>query len=284
MITATDPPSGATPFGNPALGMPAPPAPEAQNAAHDALTWGLDDATLSQFHGHRVCVPIFEGPLDLLLYLVQRQQIDIHNLRISLITSQYLEYIVLLEALDIQVAADFVVMAARLLEIKTRSLLPSPPQVEDEEEGPDPQAVLAAQLLEYQRFREAAASLGEIAQQNAGIFARGDGNGQWDGIVLDQISSEDLFAAFRQILARAQQPAVTQIARPRFTLRQKITEILHTIAACPEGGMEFGQLFAETVTRVEIIVTFLAILELVRLRRIGVTQRGLFGEIWICRR
>lgn len=282
MITAPSPPTGRSPAST-FEATPGQPASE-QPPSAALLTWGLDETTLGQFHGHRISIPVFEGPLDLLLYLVQRQQIDIHAIPISLITSQYLEYIALLEALDIQVAAEFVVMAARLLEIKSRSLLPSPPPCEqEEEEGPDPQAELAAQLLEYQRFREAASSLSEFAQQNARIFARGDGNGDWHGVALDSVTTADLFAAFRQILARAQQPPVAEISRPRFTLRQKMAEILHSLANSAEAGLEFRQLFPRAVTRVEVIITFLAILELIRLGRIRVTQRSLFGEIWICR-
>lgn len=245
------------------------------------LTWGLEPEAIGQFHGHRVTLPLFEGPLDLLLYLVGEQKIDVHDIPVSLITSQYLEYLALAEALEIELAAEFVVTAATLLWLKSRAVLPAPPQVEDEEEGPDPALELAAQLEEYRRFREAAGALGVMAERQAGVYSRGDGDGV--GIVLDGVSAEGLFAVFRQVLARARPEPPTRIPGQRFTLREKVAELWHRVLSISQG-VAFQDLFPAEVTRVEVIVTFLALLELIRLGRLIVRQEGLFGTIVILAR
>lgn len=249
-----------------------------QDGPEGPLTWGLEPEVIGRFHGHPISLAAFQGPLDLLLYLVDEQKIDIHDIPISLITSQYLEYLSLAEALEIEVAAEFVVTAATLLWIKSRSLLPAPPPLEGEEEGPDPALELAARLEEYRRFRDAANALGAMADEQVGVYARGDGDGA--GFVLDGVSAEDLFAVFRQVLARARPGPPARIPGQRFTLREKIAELWHRVASITEG-IAFHRLFDNDVTRVEVIVTFLALLELIRLGRLSVRQRALFGEIVI---
>lgn len=237
----------------------------------------------------------FEGPLDLLLYLIQRDEIDIFDIPVERITSQYLEYLATLESLNIEVAGEFLVMAAQLLEIKSRMLLPQPERPEDdEEEVGDPRAALVARLIEYRRYKAVADELRARAEVQRYIFSRrevvngnGNGNGHhWQPsfgerpyLMLNDVSTFDLWAAFQTVLSRAAQaPADGEVLRPRFTVGQKVAAIVSRLRWAKEG-MRFVDLFDEGATRLELIVTFLALLELIRLRRIRVAQPQLFGEI-----
>ena len=247
------------------------------------------------FTGHHVKLlpgsgtAAFEGPLDLLLYLIQRDEIDIFDIPIEQITSQYLEYLATLEFLNIEVAGEFLVMAAQLLEIKSRMLLPQPerPQ-DDEEEVGDPRAALVARLIEYRRYKAVADELRARAEIQRYIFSRrgvvngnGNGNGHHEHpyLMLNDVSTFDLWAAFQTVLSRAAEaPTDGEVVRPRFTVGQKVAAIVSRLRWAKEG-MRFVDLFDEGATRLELIVTFLALLELIRLRRIRVAQPQLFGEI-----
>jgi segregation and condensation protein A len=239
------------------------------------------------FTGHPVKLAIFEGPLDLLLYLIEREQIDIFDIPIEHITNQYLEYLAGLEAVNIEVAGEFLVMAAQLLEIKSRLLLPQEQQAEEEgeEEVGDPRAALVARLLEYRRYKAVAEELRARAEVQRLIFSRselnsGGGNGQGECayLMLNEVSPFDLWAAFQSVLDRIHKPPGTEVVRPRFTAAQKMAAILTRIRWSSDG-IRFIELFDEGSTRLELIVTFLALLELMRLRRVRVVQEGLFGEI-----
>ncbi len=245
------------------------------------------------FTGHPVKLPpnrgtaAFEGPLDLLLYLIERDEIDIFDIPIEHITSQYLEYLATLESLNIEVAGEFLVMAAQLLEIKSRMLLPQPerPQ-DDEEEVGDPRAALVARLIEYRRYKAVADELRARAEVQRYIFSRrevvnGNGNGHHDHpyLMLNDVSTFDLWAAFQTVLSRAAEaPTDGEVVRPRFTVGQKVAAIVSRLRWAKEG-MRFVDLFDAGATRLELIVTFLALLELIRLRRVRVAQPQLFGEI-----
>jgi len=245
------------------------------------------------FTGHLVKLPpgsgtaAFEGPLDLLLYLIERDEIDIFDIPIEHITSQYLEYLATLDSLNIEVAGDFLVMAAQLLEIKSRMLLPQPERPEDdEEEVGDPRAALVARLIEYRRYKAVADELRARAEVQRFIFSRrevlnGNGNGHHEHayLMLTDVSTFDLWAAFQTVLTRAAQaPTDGEVVRPRFTVGQKVAAIVSRLRWAKEG-MRFVDLFDEGATRLELIVTFLALLELIRLRRVRVAQPQLFGEI-----
>jgi segregation and condensation protein A len=229
---------------------------------------------------------VFEGPLDLLLYLIQRDQIDIFDIPIEHITAQYLEYLAALDSLNIEVAGEFLVMAAQLLEIKSRMLLPQEPNTqEDEEEVGDPRAALVARLMEYRHYKAVAEELQARAELQRFVFSRreltnGNGNGhdQQAYLMLDDVSAFDLWAAFQSVLTRARERPPGEVVRPRFTVAQKIGIIAARVRWATEG-IRFLDLFEEESTLVELIVTFLALLELIRLRRVRVAQQRLFGEI-----
>ncbi len=239
------------------------------------------------FTGHPVKVSIFEGPLDLLLYLIEREQVDIFDIPIEHITNQYLEYLAGLDSLNIEVAGEFLVMAAELLEIKSRMLLPQEERPEEEqEEAGDPRAALAARLLEYRRYKAVAEELRARAELQRFIFSRreltnGNGNGEHEQhrhLMLNEVSAFDLWAAFQSLLSRARAAATGEVTRPRFTVSEKMGAIAARLR-WEKDGIPFLALFDQQATVMELIVTFLALLELVRRRRVRVAQERLLGEI-----
>jgi segregation and condensation protein A len=249
----------------------------------------LTQEQLSRFTGYPVTLPAFEGPLDLLLYLIRRQELDIYDIPIAVITGQFLDYLTLLEALDIEVAADFLVMAATLMEIKSRLLLPRPPvETLEEEEDEDPRAELVRRLLEYQRYKSAAGELHRRAHEQQRVFSRSAVVQEMpflrpESTLSSEADAFGLWTALQEVLARieAAGPAVREVARPKLTIRQQMLHILAMLDAHPDG-VGFSRLFfvqGHLPTRLEVIVTFLALLELMRLHRIEVLQRELFGEI-----
>ena len=245
------------------------------------------------FTGHRVSTTLFEGPIDLLIYLVQHDEIDILDVAIRAITSQYLSCFAELESMDIEVVGEFVVMAAQLMEIKSRMLLPQEvrPEAEEEEVG-DPRVQLLARLIEYRRYKVVAEELRARADVQRWVFSRGilaDGNGNGNGnghsehayLLLNDVSPFDLWAAFQSVLNRVREASAGgEVVRPRFTVGQKIALIAARLRWAKEG-LRFVDLFAGDSTVLEVIVTFLALLELIRLGRVRVAQDGLFGEIWL---
>ena len=238
------------------------------------------------FTGHPVKLAVFEGPLDLLLYLIERDEIDIFDIPIEHITHEYLQYLSRLETLNLEVAGEFLVMASQLLEIKSRMLLPQQqrPEAEEEETG-DPRAELVARLLEYRRYKLVAEELRARAEAQRYVFSRGlfltgeeVAPDERPHLMLGEVSAFDLWAAFQSVLGRVREPAGGEVVRPRFTVAQKIAAIAARLRWSKEG-IRFGELFEEQVTRLEVIVTFLALLELIRLQRVRVAQERMFGEI-----
>ncbi len=240
------------------------------------------------FTGHLVKLPVFQGPVDLLLYLIDRDEIDIFDIPIEHITNEYLRYLSQLEHLNIEVAGEFLVMAAQLMVIKSRLLLPRQEQTkEDEEEAGDPRAELVQRLLEYRRYKQVAEELRARAELQRFVFSRrelldGDENGNSHDrpvLELSDVSAFDLWAAFQNVLGRVKDSPRGEVARPRFTVPQKMAAIAARLKWSEEDGLRFEDLFEEDVTRLELVVTFLALLELIRLRRLRVAQAQLFGEI-----
>ena len=239
------------------------------------------------FIGHPVKLPIFEGPLDLLLYLTRKSEVDIYDIPISRITEQYLGYLALLEELDMEVAGDFLVMAATLMEIKSRMLLPRPEPIgEESEEEADPRAELIARLLEYRRYKDAAGTLEQLAQENRFVVTRpdvvvngyGNGNG---GVTIEKNSTAfHLWAAFQEVLSRAKETKVGEIIRPLFTVAMKVAEILAKLRRAKDG-LSFFSLFAEDTTKLEVIITFLALLELIRMSQVRISQPQPFSDIML---
>lgn len=235
---------------------------------------------------YKVKLEMFEGPLDLLLYLIKRDEIDIYDIPIEHITAQYLQFIEMFKMLDLDVAGEFVVMAANLIYIKSRALLPvsvQPPEEETEEE--DPRWELVRQLLEYKKFKEAAAHLGQREAERQGIFARVQG-GPEDAVPerpLGDVSVFDLINAFNKILKRidGKRENLAEIFEENFSVADKIDLILKMTST--GVGLRFTELFTDAASRGEIVVTFLALLELIRLKQLRCTQSEPFAEIEIVR-
>jgi segregation and condensation protein A len=236
---------------------------------------------------YKVRLEIFEGPLDLLLYLIKRDELDIQSISIERITRQYLEYIDTFKLLNIDLASEFIVMAANLMYLKSRTLLPraeQPPEEDAEED--DPRWELIRQLIEYKKFKDAAGflSLREIEQE--GRFAhQPDAGGESDDTPppLAEVSIFDLIRAFRKVLRRFEEAHdFGDIVDDRYTVSDKIEMLMERIA--PGESLGFEDLFESASTKAEVIVTFLALLELMKLNQFVVRQDGLLGKILIGRR
>jgi len=233
---------------------------------------------------YQVKLDIFEGPLDLLLYLIKKNEVDIYDIPMALITGQYLEYLELMKELNLDIAGEFLVMASTLIKIKSQMLLPP---VEGEGEGEDetdPRAELMEHLLEYQRYKEAAHQLVTRELLEKDIFKRPQtedpGEAKVDGDMLIEASLFDLVDALRKVIERKDLPEnIMGVAVEKMTVRDKIVSILRQLKETPQ--LVFQSLFDPLVTRFEIVVTFLAVLELIRLRAIRVFQVQPYGEIRI---
>ena len=235
---------------------------------------------------YAVKLEVFEGPLDLLLHLIKQNEIDIYDIPIARITDQYLEYIKVMESLDLDVAGEFVLMAATLMEIKSKLLLPPEP-TQDEEEPVDPRAELVERLLEYQRYKEVAETFKEWEACRQKVFVRSAADyteGYELPLVLADVKAEDLIGALRRLLDEVGEGTdqVTSIQKRRITVRLKMREIWRKVCARPDGVL-FENLFEGDRTVQDVVVTFLALLELLRQSKIGVRQQGLFSEIHIFR-
>ena len=230
---------------------------------------------------YKVRLEVFEGPLDLLLYLIKKDEVDIYDISIERITQQYLEFMDAFKVLDLEVAGEFVVMAANLIYIKSRSLLPvhvQPPEEEAEED--DPRWDLIRQLVEYKKFKDAAAQLSQRELDQSNLFTRlPDGPEQMAERPLGEVSVFDLIAAFNKILKRIGERSadLREIFEENYTVSDKIDLIMKMMA--PGVPLMFTELFASAASRTEVVVTFLALLELVRLKQLALAQDGAFGEI-----
>ena len=233
---------------------------------------------------YKVTLEVFEGPLDLLLYLIKKAEIDIYNIPIEKITGQYMEYLNLMRMLDLNIAGEFIVMAATLMMIKSRMLLPVDERPEMEVEEEDPRWDLVRQLVEYKKFKDAALRLQEKELFQENVFALGSEGVIPEpvdpGMVIGDISLFDLISAFNEVLKRAKPEELGEIFADKWTVADKIDIILGVVAE--NQSITFAALFGERVGRHEIICTFLAVLELIRLRQISITQKERFGEIVIC--
>ena len=226
-----------------------------------------------------VTLDIFEGPLDLLLHLIKKSDLEISNIPIAQITHEYLEYLDLMKDLNLEMAGEFLVMASTLMQIKAQMLLPSP-ETGEEEAGPDPRAELVNKLLEYQRFKEAAGILTVFNEKAKDIYYRRvPPHFDHDDFVL-RASSIDLLSAFKRVLDQAPRE-VGQILREEITIESKIREVLDILAEKP--SMAFEELFSGASKRIELILTFLAMLELIRMKQIVAMQSETFGSIRIFR-
>ena len=238
---------------------------------------------------YKVKLDVFEGPLDLLLYLVRKDEVDIYDIEIGRITKQYLDYLEDMESIDVEIGGEFIVMAANLLYIKSRTLLPVDLQTPVDEEGEedDPRWELIRQLIEYKKFKEAAGELRDREELATKLFGRTPSAPPADGgatLLAGEVGALDLIAAFQRVLDRIekQKGALREIEADRFTVSEKIEYVLKILPV--NEPLKFEELFAGQTTRGEVVATFLALLELVRLRHVHVEQEGAFGEIMLRRR
>src|SRR5262247_1987332 len=236
----------------------------------------------AQRDSYRVKLEIFEGPLDLLLYLIKKDEIDIYDIPIARITEQYLAYLELMQEMDISVAGDFLVMASTLIYIKSKMLLPPDPKVDGEDDlGEDPRAELVERLLEYQKFKSAAQMLYSRGEIESACYTRGP-------LETDSSNPEvsttlfDLLRVFREVLKRAEAQIEMEIARDEVTIAEKLSQIHAMLEEYDQINVR--ALFELSKSRRELIITFLALLELVKEWKIYLTQREMFGDIYARKR
>ena len=237
---------------------------------------------------YKVRLDIFEGPLDLLLYLIKKDEVDIHSISIERITKQYLDYIDTFKMLNIDLASEFIVMAANLMYIKSRTLLPKAEQPPEEDiEEDDPRWELIRQLIEYKKFKDAAGYLSRKETEQEDYFAHvpekvappvEDADEP-----LPDVNIFDLIRAFQNVLKRFEEANdLGDIVDDRYTVADKIEYLLGELK--PGGRMKFSSLFAEATSKSEVIVTFLAVLELMKMNQFRISQDHILGDIEVERK
>lgn len=232
-----------------------------------------------------VKLPFYDGPLELLLELIQKNEMDICDIQVSVITSQYLEKLAEMKLLDLEIAGEFLVMAATLIYIKSKMLLPDE-TLEEEEDGVDPRSELVRKLMEYQAFKEAAKELGILELERSKVFTRQISDYylkdlQTDDSEIETFSADmyDLLAAFQKVLTSKGRKNLHEVYEEVISIDQKISEIRALLLG--KNEMSFFDLFDEKYTRNELIATFLALLELIKAKFAMVIQPEQFGDILI---
>jgi len=235
---------------------------------------------------YKVQFEVFEGPLDLLLYLIKKEEVDIYEVNLTKLATQFIEYIDLMRQFDLEVAGEFLVMASTLMYIKSRELLPVDQQVvvEAEDEGEDPRWELIRQLVEYKKFKDAAASLQTLETRQENIYPRLPVKIEFATAaapVKSEVGIFDLLNAVNSVLKRFQDKTAgtREIFEDKWTVSEKIEFVLQTLAA--RGSVKFSELFATAANRSEVVCTFLALLELIRLKQLACVQPEPFAEIEI---
>lgn len=235
----------------------------------------------AQTQDYKVSLEVFEGPLDLLLYLIRKEEVSIHDIPIERITAQYMKYLEMMRMLDLDIAGEFLVMAATLMMIKSRMLLPVEERtVEDDEDEGDPRWDLVRQLVEYKKFKDAAGYLQILEHRQEDVFTREADPLVPEGtpdISLQDVSLFDLLGSFQKALDRVESEELREIFSERFTVGEKIDELVDLMRR--RASVSLTEIFGRMHSRHEIVVTFLAMLELIRLRQMAVAQASQFGEI-----
>ena len=234
---------------------------------------------------YKVKLEEFEGPLDLLLFLIKKNEIDIYDIPIANITEQYLGYIELMELMDLDIAGDFLVMSATLMHIKSKMLLPPEERPSEEPEEEDPRAELVRRLIEYKAFKEAAGQLQSLESRQRDLFHR---PGDMDALQVDsageryfEASLFDLISAFSVVLSNIPKETFLEVIKEHVTVEQKIRDILQLLSE--KTSFSVKAVFEQAKSKVEIVVTFLALLELMKTHSILAVQKELFGDIEIIR-
>jgi segregation and condensation protein A len=241
---------------------------------------------------YKVQFEVFEGPLDLLLYLIKKEEVDIYEVNLTKLATQFIEYIDTMRLLDLEIAGEFLVMASTLMYIKSRELLPveQQAQVEGEEDGEDPRWELIRQLVEYKKFKDAAAQLQTLEARQEHVFPRMPGRSAFAELEPDESASRstkpevsifDLLNAVNSVLKRFEkrEGAAREIFEDKWSVSEKIESIIHAIGNRNGGAMKFSELFENVASRAEVVCTFLALLELIRLKQLVCVQPEAFGEI-----
>ena len=230
---------------------------------------------------YKVSLEVFEGPLDLLLYLIKKDEVDIYDIPIGRVTDQYMEYLQLMKVLDLNIAGDFIVMSATLMLLKSRLLLPVDERKDQEEEDEeDPRWDLVRQLVEYKKFKDAADHLEDLEVYQENVFGRESEYvelGASPDVDLRDASIFDLIASLNDALGRVQEEDLQEIFAEEYTVSQKVTFIIDNLNIAKR--LSISDLFSGMVSRQEIVCTFLAVLELIKLNRIAAVQDEHFGNI-----
>ncbi|MEK6714747.1 MAG: segregation/condensation protein A [Candidatus Omnitrophota bacterium] len=230
---------------------------------------------------YKIKLQVFEGPLDLLLYLIKKDQLNIYDIPMVEVTDQYMRYLELMELLDLDIAGEFLVIAATLLHIKSKMLLPPDPNEQLEEEEEDPRLDLVEKLLEYKRFKEAAEHLRGREKMRQDVFTRRTNEQEERGEVYFEASLFELISAFSKALKDIPKDIFYEVIKDEFTVEEKIHQVLHLLFEQPM--VKLSDLFNQAKSKLEIVATFLAILELIKIKEIRIVQTQIFGEIQIIR-
>jgi segregation and condensation protein A len=238
---------------------------------------------LTRDAAYKVQIPLYEGPLDLLLDLIKQQKMNIHDIRISGITAQYLDYLHKLEELNVDVSADFIYMAATLIYIKSKMLLPPDPLAAEEGQAEDPRAELVQRLVEHEKFKNAAALLYQRQQIEENVWSKPDKSLYHDEGTEGElvVSLMDLVKVFQQVLERRKEVARIDLQHEAFTVAQMIAALRAQIVASDESSVNLVQFFEACPSRHAMIVAFLAVLEMVKLQAVVLVQEKQFGQIVI---
>ena len=231
---------------------------------------------------YKVRLEVFEGPLDLLLYLIKKDELEIHDIPMEKITTQYIQYLELMKMLDLNIAGEFLVMAATLMMIKSRMLLPVEDRPEMEEEEEDPRWDLVRQLVEYKKFKDVAMHLESLEARREDIFGRDGAEavlGKEPDVALHDVGLFDLISAFSEALKKVKSEELREIFAERFTVAEKIETLGDRLRR--EGRFSISRMFEGMRSRHEIACTFLALLELIRLNQARAVQHETYGEIFI---
>lgn len=233
---------------------------------------------------YKVHLESFEGPLDLLLHLIEKNRIDIYDIPIALLTEQYMAYLAKFKEFNIEIASDFLVMAATLLQIKSKILLPDT-KIETEttdEEETDPRQELVERLLEYRRYKEISSVLSEMAQEAGQRYFRKSTLPEPKHLPPTGLDVKLLWQAFQNVLEGQIEhaPLIANVAREQYTIEDKIVSLL-AILKENNGNICFNAVFTPKTSKAELITTFLAMLELIKIKRISVYQTGLFSPIYL---
>jgi segregation and condensation protein A len=234
---------------------------------------------------YKISIPMYEGPLDLLLDLIKKQEMNIHDIQISKITSQYLDYLHQLEVQNIDVSAEFIYMAATLIYIKSKMLLPPDPLASAEEQAADPREELVQRLLEHEKFKNAAQLLYQKQQIEENVWSRPDKSLYNDEGTEGElvVSLVDLVRVFQQVLERKKEVVRIELTHDVFTVAQMIAQLRSRVLASDTGSVSLIDFFEACPSRHAMIVAFLAVLEMVKLQAVALAQEKPFSDILVKR-